>query len=163
MLLRWVWPAGTDHNVAPAVIFRMLRSLMFGLSFVLEDWAIHELVQSPRQRRVALLLVASSYVTWTFQTHTFSNSVETILVAWSLVLVQRIVDNKVDTGLGFSVLSESNLSWLGAFFKFYISLVGISCRLRHLQPDHIPSLFAFAMSAVTATFSCKVGDRIPPR
>jgi phosphatidylinositol glycan class Z len=68
---------------------------MFALSFVFEDWAIHELVQSPRHRRVALLLVASSYATWTYQAHTFSNSIETILVAWSLVLIQRIVEDKV--------------------------------------------------------------------
>lgn len=64
---------------------------MFALSFVLEDWAIHELVQSPRHRRVAVLLVASSYVTWTYQTHTFSNAIETIVVAWSLVLIERTI------------------------------------------------------------------------
>src|SRR5436190_13468959 len=68
---------------------------MFILSFVLEDWAIHELVSSPLHRRQAVVLVASSYVTWTFQTHTFSNSLETLLVAWSLVLIDRIVHNKV--------------------------------------------------------------------
>ena len=68
---------------------------MFATSFVLEDWAIHELIQSPRHRRVAVLLVASSYVTWTYQTHTFSNSVETLVVAWSMVLTQRIVDSPV--------------------------------------------------------------------
>ncbi|KAI9746456.1 MAG: alpha 1,2 mannosyltransferase [Claussenomyces sp. TS43310] len=67
---------------------------MFVLSFVLEDWAIQELVPSPRHRRTAMLLVASSYVTWTYQTHTFSNSIETLAVAWSLVLIQRIVEDK---------------------------------------------------------------------
>lgn len=68
---------------------------MFIASFVLEDWAIYELVPSKRQRRVAVMLVASSYVTWTYQTHTFSNSVETIVVLWSLVLIQRILDDRV--------------------------------------------------------------------
>ncbi|ROW14360.1 hypothetical protein VPNG_03859 [Cytospora leucostoma] len=64
---------------------------MFILSFVLEDWAIHELVQSPRQRRIAGLLVASSYATWSYQTHTFSNAIETLVVAWSLVLIERTI------------------------------------------------------------------------
>ena len=68
---------------------------MFLTSFVLQDWALHELITSPRHRRVAILLVASSYVTWTYQTNTFSNSVETLVVAWSLVLIQRIVDIQV--------------------------------------------------------------------
>lgn len=44
---------------------------------------------------MAVLLVASSYVTWTYQTHTFSNAVETLVVAWSLVLIERIVDTRV--------------------------------------------------------------------
>jgi phosphatidylinositol glycan class Z len=96
LLLRWIWAGnGNDGDVTPKLVFWTLRVLMFAVSFVLEDWAIHELVQSPRHRRVAVLLVASSYVTWTYQMHTFSNSIETLLVAWSLVLIQRIVGSKV--------------------------------------------------------------------
>lgn len=95
LLLRWIWADnGQGDEVAPITVFWTLRLLMFVLSFVLEDWAIHELVQSPRHRKVATLMVASSYVTWTYQTHTFSNSIETLLVAWSLVLIQRIIDDK---------------------------------------------------------------------
>jgi GPI mannosyltransferase 4 len=33
-------------------------------------------------------------VTWTYQTHTFSNSIETLSIVWSLVLIQRVVENK---------------------------------------------------------------------
>lgn len=103
LLLRWLWSGfsngGSDSahggEIPPIAVFWTLRLLMFVISFVLEDWAIHELVQSPRHRRVAVLLVASSYVTWTFQTHTFSNSVETLVVAWSLVLIERILDTTV--------------------------------------------------------------------
>jgi len=72
------------------VMFRGLRIVMFLLSFILEDWAIHELVESRQQRRVALMLVASSYVTWTWQAHTFSNAVETIVVLWSIVFIRRL-------------------------------------------------------------------------
>jgi len=96
LLLRWLWIGnGNDGEIPPIAVFWTLRVLMFALSFVLEDWALHELVQSPRHRRIAVLLVASSYVTWTYQTHTFSNSIETLAVAWSLVLIHRIVENKV--------------------------------------------------------------------
>lgn len=98
LLLKWIWIGnGQGGEVTPAVVFWTLRVLMFLLSFVLEDWAFHELVDKPRHRSLVILLVASSYVTWTFQAHTFSNSLETILVAWSLVLIQRIVDDKVCT------------------------------------------------------------------
>jgi GPI mannosyltransferase 4 len=94
-LLRWIWAEDDRGNVAPEAIYYALRVVMFTLSFVLEDWAIHELVHSPRHRRQAIILVASSYVTWTYQSHTFSNSTETPLVLWSLVLIERIVREKV--------------------------------------------------------------------
>jgi len=96
LLLRWLWIGnGQAGEIPPIAVFWTLRVLMFVISFVLEDWAIHELIQSPRHRRVAVLLVASSYVTWTYQTHTFSNSIESLIVAWSMVLIQRIVEAPV--------------------------------------------------------------------
>jgi len=94
-ILRWLWEGLGYREVSPALVYWTLRVLMLSLSVVLEDWAIQELVQPQRARRVALLLIASSYVTWTFQTHTFSNSLETLVVSWSLVLIQRIVEDKV--------------------------------------------------------------------
>jgi phosphatidylinositol glycan class Z len=99
-ILRWLWE-GFGYDVSPSVVYWTLRVLMLALSVVLEDWAVHELVESPRARRVAVPLVASSYVTWTFQTHTFSNSLETLLVSWSLVLIQRIVCDKVCASISF--------------------------------------------------------------
>ncbi|KAL9587756.1 MAG: hypothetical protein Q9212_000048 [Teloschistes hypoglaucus] len=87
---------------------------MFILSFVLEDWAIHELVPSPRRRTSAVVLVASSYVTWTYQTHTFSNAVETLVVLWSIVMIQRIIDNRYRS----SLLSSALLGSLIAFGVF---------------------------------------------
>ncbi|DAA77306.1 TPA_exp: Mannosyltransferase [Trichophyton benhamiae CBS 112371] len=95
-LLKWLWAeTGSDiPNPPPQLVYHVLRLTMFLLSLILEDWAIHELVPNPRRRRQAVVLVASCYVTWTYQTHTFSNSLETLLVLWSLVLIQRVVENK---------------------------------------------------------------------
>ncbi|KAI9887673.1 MAG: alpha 1,2 mannosyltransferase [Watsoniomyces obsoletus] len=116
LLLHWVWAgAKEDHIVPPDVVFWTLRVLMFVLSFVLEDWAIHELVPSPRHRRWVMLLVASSYVTWTFQTHTFSNAVETLLVAWCLVLMQRLLDTKQQHS---SILSSGAFAFLAVLGVF---------------------------------------------
>ncbi|OCT50567.1 GPI mannosyltransferase 4 [Cladophialophora carrionii] len=94
-LLKWVWAQDEDDLVDPAVIYYTLRLVMLALSFVLEDWAVHDLVRSPRHWRQAVILVTSSYVTWTFQTHTFSNSVETLVVLWSLVVIERILRENV--------------------------------------------------------------------
>ena len=89
-VLRWLWQGFRRDEPPPWLIFYTLRGVMFTLSFVLEDWAVHELVPTKRQRRLAIILIASNYVTWTWQTHTFSNSIDTLLVLWCLVLVDRI-------------------------------------------------------------------------
>jgi phosphatidylinositol glycan class Z len=66
---------------------------MFNLNFVLGDWAIHEIIARPHDRRVAIMAVSSSFVTWTFQTHTFSNSIESLVVLWTVVLAIRLRDH----------------------------------------------------------------------
>lgn len=93
-LLKALWSRDSEGLVSPATIYRTTRIVMFIMCFVLEDWAIHELIRSPQRYKDAITLVASSYVTWTFQTHTFSNSVETLVVLWCLVLMQRITSSK---------------------------------------------------------------------
>lgn len=136
LLLRWLWIGnGQDGEIPPIAVFWTLRVLMFLMSFVLEDWAIHELIQSPRHRRIAVLLVASSYVTWTYQTHTFSNSVETLVVAWSLVLIQRIVDSQVRGPLAPHNLTYSNLRQATILCSFIYGARSFRC-LRHFQPYH---------------------------
>ncbi|KAK9237975.1 Alg9-like mannosyltransferase family-domain-containing protein [Lipomyces kononenkoae] len=85
-ILRWIY--GTAVN--PTLAYYCLRMFFFLVSFSLEDWALQELGSTPKIRAHYLLLVASSYVTWTYQTHTFSNSVETIILAWTLVLIRRV-------------------------------------------------------------------------
>ena len=94
-LLNWLWAKEVHLDITPGLVYFSLRAVMFMLSFVLEDWAVHDLVQSPKLRQQAVVLVASSYVTWTFQTHTFSNSIETVLVLWSLLLLDRIAHERV--------------------------------------------------------------------
>ncbi|KAJ5888943.1 GPI mannosyltransferase 4 [Penicillium taxi] len=113
-LLKWFYMEAGFGNPPPQVVYYALRAGMFLLSFVLEDWAVYELVPSPRHRRATVVLVASSYVTWTYQTHTFSNSLETLLVAWGLVLIRRIVENKKHSSF-FSCTVLSFISVVGVF------------------------------------------------
>ncbi|CBF86568.1 glycosylphosphatidylinositol-alpha 1,2 mannosyltransferase smp3 [Aspergillus nidulans FGSC A4] len=113
-LLKWFYTETGTESPPAELVYYVVRGVMFLLSFVLEDWAVHDLVPLPRHRRVALVLVASSYVTWTHQTHTFSNSLETLLVAWGLVLINRIIDNKRRSSL-FSCAILSFICVAGIF------------------------------------------------
>lgn len=145
-VLKWVHEGLGYGSVQPQTAFYCLRCLMFLLSFVLGDWALYELLPSPEERRSAIVLVASSYVTWTLQTHTFSNSIETIAVLWSLVLIKRLAEHteilqfQVCCGLAF-------LGVVGIFnritFPAYVLIPLI--QLLHglyLQPLRIPVMIA---------------------
>ncbi|KAF2731247.1 GPI mannosyltransferase 4 [Polyplosphaeria fusca] len=151
-LLRWLWEGFGYDDVSPSVVYWTLRVLMVTLSVVLEDWAIQELVQSTRSARRVVVLVASSYVTWTFQTHTFSNSLETLLVIWSLVLIQRIVGDKKRSG----VLASSLVGFLvvvGVFnritFPAYLLLPSFSL-LPHFRRKPFSLVFIAAFALLTA-------------
>ncbi|KAN0103241.1 glycosyltransferase family 22 protein [Hyaloscypha variabilis] len=152
LLLRWLWIGnGNDGEIPPIAVFWTLRVLMFALSFVLEDWALHELVSSPRHRRVAVLLVASSYVTWTYQTHTFSNSIETLAVAWSLVLIDRIVENKQRS----SAFASAILAFVVVFgifnritFPAFLIIPGL-----RMIPHFVKKPFALLAAVLSALFT----------
>lgn len=131
-LLKWFYVESGSGNPPPQLVYHALRGGMFLLSFVLEDWAVYELVPSPRHRRATVVLVASSYVTWTYQTHTFSNSLETLLVAWGLVLIRRIVENKVRSVICGETLSTDFLQE-SSYFSYavlsFIAVVGVFNRI----------------------------------
>ena len=114
-LLKSFWSEALGNGATPPyLVYYVLRGSMFALSLVLEDWAVYELVTSPHRRRRAVVLMASSYVTWTYQTHTFSNSLETVLVAWALVLIRRILEEPVRTqspALGGNGIFGLTLTW----------------------------------------------------
>lgn len=151
LLLRWLWIGnGNDGEIPPIAVFWTLRVLMFALSFVLEDWALHELVQSPRHRRVAVMLVASSYVTWTYQTHTFSNSIETLAVAWSLVLIHRIVENKV--GRVDQNCKSCTDKCAATFFCLCFSYTCICRCFRCFQPDYLPCFSTYPWPSIDTPF-----------
>lgn len=136
-LLKWFYTEIGSGNPPPQLVYYALRGGMFLLSFVLEDWAVYELVPSPRHRRATVVLVASSYVTWTYQTHTFSNSLETLLVAWGLVLIRRIVENKVrsvqDREYGEDGSTDWGLQQRSSFFSCavlsFIAVAGVFNRI----------------------------------
>ncbi|GAB7347901.1 hypothetical protein MBLNU459_g5424t1 [Dothideomycetes sp. NU459] len=154
-VLRWMWEGFGYHDVPAAAVFYTLRTLMFVLSFVLEDWALHELVHVPKQRRVATILVASSYVTWTFQSHTFSNSIETLIVLWCLVLVGRIrEDKKSSQALACAILAF--LVVLGTFNRITFPaflLMPFLYLLPHFRQKPVSFLVMFLASLVTLLFA----------
>lgn len=165
-LLKWFYTEMGIGNPPPELVYNILRGVMFLLSFVLEDWAIYEFVPSPRHRAATIALVASSYVTWTYQTHTFSNSLETLLVAWGLVLIRRIIENKVRTVSRYANrvmgLTSLPLSLRAAtLFSFLLCRARIYCCDRYLQSHYFPGFFDPSGASIVAAFQSQVSGSLP--
>jgi len=154
LILRSLWGGLWNDELPPYVVYWTLRVLMFTLSFVLEDWALQELVNSPRQRRTAIILMASSYVTWTYQTHTFSNAGETLVLLWCLVLISRILENKVRLLQAPSAMLIS----LGTNGDLELRGAGIPVGIGIFQSHYFPGLSARSWIAAAAALWSKVSS-----
>ncbi|KAG1752252.1 glycosyltransferase family 22 protein [Suillus lakei] len=77
------------HGMQPILLFRLERFAFLLISGLI-DYSLISLVPTPNARRLSLLLLASSHVMNTFQVRPFSNSIEAVLVALSLVLSRKI-------------------------------------------------------------------------
>ncbi|KAK3638444.1 alpha 1,2 mannosyltransferase [Elasticomyces elasticus] len=146
-VLKWICD-GAGFQATPMVVFYALRILMFLLSFILEDWALYELIPDKREQSTALLLVASSYVTWTFQMHTFSNSIETIVILWCLVLMRRMMLDEEHTQVTLCI-ALAFLGVLGVFnritFPAFLLVPAVQ-----LVPHLIKKPFRIGIVLVTA-------------
>lgn len=142
-LLQWI----ANGNPSPTMLFYAVRALFYFFSMVYEDWALLEL-GSAAMPNGGLLLTASSWVTWSIQSRSFSNSVETVVLLWSLVFLGRIVEAKAPSIRNCVVLAL--LAVFGTFnritFPAFLILPGLSL-LKHFLA-YPSSLFAFTLPAL---------------
>lgn len=102
----------------PASVLSGLR-LAFALgNWVLSDMAIDRLTLTHNHKTAALFFTATSYVTWTYQSHTFSNSIETSVLLWCLVIIYEFKTQQKRTCNFFSRTWDSFL--LGTLVAFGI-------------------------------------------
>lgn len=96
-ILKWIWscvaPAGTLPS--PGLFLMVPRIFACAVSFIC-DYAVYHLAAPPakRKRRIkALVFFSSSYITIVFYTRTFSNSIESCLLALLLLCVKNVMHN----------------------------------------------------------------------
>ncbi|ODQ81597.1 glycosyltransferase family 22 protein [Babjeviella inositovora NRRL Y-12698] len=79
-----------NTDVTPQVLLYLFRLQFCLMSWIVTDWCIHRLLPSKPERVKALLFVSTSYVTLTYQNHTFSNSIETLVLMPCLVIINQL-------------------------------------------------------------------------
>ncbi|TFK82885.1 glycosyltransferase family 22 protein [Polyporus arcularius HHB13444] len=150
----------TGDVLNPRILFVAERLSSF-LSSLLLDYALYHLVHEPA-RALALILLGSSYVMHTYQVRPFSNSIEAILVALSLLLLKRMLvveslKSPTQTGSRYLVLlafvAACGLFTRITFAAFFlpIALEALKYTLRRSRFALLPWLRSLALPMLVAS------------
>ena len=154
-----------DSN--PIYVLSTLRVVLFASTWILEDMAVDRLVNTRKDKLRSLFFVSTSYVTWTWQAHTLSNSLETVLVLWFLVILHEAESASVATFMSpfdrhYDNFLAGLIVVLGVFNRptFLAFLILPSLRFLRLWFQHPSTLVTFALSATVACGACIYTDTL---
>lgn len=139
-----------DQVVDPITVYWSLRYMFAVASWVLNDLAVERLTPAIKSERLkSLFFLATSYVSWTYQSHTFSNSIETILVLWCLVIIVEI-DKATLIGKSFDCALLGAMIVFGIFNRITFPaflLVPMTSLIPHFF-KHPSAFLSFALSGI---------------
>ncbi|KAH3670457.1 hypothetical protein OGAPHI_000972 [Ogataea philodendri] len=84
-----------------ASIYLIVKMVYFGASYFAVYFSINSLLPSLQHRQTALVIVSTSYITYVYQSHTFSNSLETTLLLPTVVIVDGMRNNRSSVAKSF--------------------------------------------------------------
>lgn len=125
-LIKWL-----GLELTPLQIWYLVRLQNTILGWLITDACIYKLMPTKPERIKAVLFILTSYITLTYQSHLFSNSVETILLLMCVTLIDDLrycTNHKLE--------SKLNLFYLGI-----ISSIGIFNRVTFPAFLVLPSWF----------------------
>lgn len=151
-----------NAHADPVHVLWTLRGVFAVLTWVLEDMAVDRLANTRNDKLRFLFFANTSYVTLTWQAHTFSNSLETLLVLWFLVI---LFETESATSQPFMTSVDM---YYDSFLLGVIVTLGVFNRPTFLAFILVPavlqmprvwrrsraSFFVFATSLATCSMAC---------
>lgn len=121
----------------PLQIWYLARLALMVLSWMVTDWCLFKMLPTKQERIKAIYFTLTSYVTLVYQSHCFSNSLETVLVVAAVYIINefRFISSQDD-----SQYSQWDLAKLAAFFGAIVSF-GVFTRITFPAFLILPSVF----------------------
>lgn len=85
-----IFKIGQLFQLLPIQTYYLARLEIMLLSWVITDWCLYKMLPTKQERIKAIFFTLTSYITLVFQSHTFSNSVETVLVMLCVYLINEL-------------------------------------------------------------------------
>ncbi|KAG0234376.1 alpha 1,2 mannosyltransferase [Actinomortierella wolfii] len=127
-ILKIILGSNKDHYVPSSLLFNAQRASFLFLSLVLDALIVRIARQIRRSPSIALLLISSSYVTLSYHTHPFSNSVEAVVLTMCIAVLSSIVSDVESTantaGIRMRTFLLGVLFALGTFTRITFVLYG---------------------------------------
>lgn len=148
------------HFLGPLGVLRLIRLQNYGLYLVVSRYALKHLAHSGDH--VGALL-ASSYIAWCYQSHSFSNSLETLLLLFALSLYSDMIRKPSgDHAIAKSVLLAIIIT-LGVFnritFPVFLFLPSVSLFFKFYARSW-RSLVVFILTLFLSTLFCIYADTL---
>lgn len=155
-VLNFLWKG----QLSPREAYWFIRAGHALAYWILGDMALDRLSDSKKSKTKTLYLVGCSYVTWSYQSHTFSNSTETLLVLWCLVIIRESqqrhsmhhqrVHKFMDAGLlGLLIVIGT---WNRVTFPLWLIVPGLTYLRKYLIHNISSLILLIASVALTAFF-----------
>lgn len=92
-LVLFFWPimkTADYFGFQPLQIWYICRLVLMVLSWMVTDWCLHKMLPTKQERIKAIYFTLTLYVTLVYQSHCFSNSVETVLVVAAVYIINEL-------------------------------------------------------------------------
>lgn len=101
-------------QLSPLQIWYLIRLQNVVIGWIITDMCIYRILPTKPERMKAILFTLTSYITLVYQSHLFSNSIETYLLILAVMIIDNIryIDESKDPRV--KVISQKKeLAWLG--------------------------------------------------
>lgn len=121
----------------PLQIWYISRLVLMVVSWMVTDWCLYKMLPTKQERIKAIYFTLSSYVTLVYQSHCFSNSIETVLVVAAVYVINEL---RFISGQDASQHSKAELVKLAAALGVLVSF-GVFTRITFPAFFVLPSFY----------------------
>lgn len=77
-------------TLLPLQTWYLVRLVFMMVSWVITDWCLYKMLPTKQERVKAIYFVLTSFISLVYQSHTFSNSIETVLVLLTVYFINEL-------------------------------------------------------------------------
>lgn len=112
-----IW-LGQSLGLSALGIYLLTKLSLTLTNWIIIDWCLYRILPIKSERIKALFFLTTSWITMSVQNHTFSNSIETIILIMCVYLINDLRSHLENSGVKYNKLKLATLGMLVSFGTF---------------------------------------------